>query len=106
MLLDNISIKANTTLLDHLPGPALALFLSELNQASQAPRVLICQNAQQAQQLSDEILFFNPDLESNLFIFPDWETLAYDNFSPHEEICSNRIELLAKLPLINNGLLV
>lgn len=115
MLLDSISIKSGTTLLDHLPGPAFGLFLSELTQQntnSQAaqqnsPKVVICQNAQQAQRLSDEILFFSPELENKLFIFPDWETLAYDNFSPHEDISSKRIELLAKLPLFtSNSILI
>jgi transcription-repair coupling factor (superfamily II helicase) len=33
-----------------------------------------------------------------LLAFPDWETLPYDNFSPHQDILSQRIKTLSLLP--------
>jgi transcription-repair coupling factor (superfamily II helicase) len=37
--------------------------------------------------------------------FPDWETLPYDSFSPHQDIISERLETLHKLPSFEHGLL-
>jgi len=37
--------------------------------------------------------------------FPDWETLPYDHFSPHEDIISDRLTLLSQLPTKRSGAL-
>src|SRR3954452_2874568 len=36
------------------------------------------------QRLEDELAFFAPDLR--IAVFPDWETLPYDTFSPHQDL--------------------
>ncbi|MCB1739543.1 MAG: hypothetical protein KDK91_04185, partial [Gammaproteobacteria bacterium] len=41
-----------------------------------------------------------------LYHFPDWETLAYDNFSPHQDIISERLSVLARLPHLQRGVIV
>lgn len=38
--------------------------------------------------------------------FPDWETLPYDLFSPHQDIISQRIASLYRLPELEHGVLV
>ena len=38
--------------------------------------------------------------------FPDWETLPYDNFSPHQDIISERLRTLHRLPSVSGGILV
>lgn len=38
--------------------------------------------------------------------FPDWETLPYDRFSPHQDIISDRLTALYQLPSIKRGILV
>jgi excinuclease ABC subunit B len=38
--------------------------------------------------------------------FPDWETLPYDNFSPHQDIISARMETLHRLPQCKRGVLI
>ncbi|MGY8830475.1 MAG: transcription-repair coupling factor, partial [Pseudomonadales bacterium] len=38
--------------------------------------------------------------------FPDWETLPYDLFSPHQDIISQRIAALYRLPELKHGVLV
>ncbi len=48
-----------------------------------------------AQRLVDELAFFAPDLR--VAAFPDWETLPYDNFSPHQDLVSERLATLWKL---------
>src|SRR5690606_17187464 len=38
--------------------------------------------------------------------FPDWETLPYDQFSPHPEIVSQRLAALQRLPTLKRGIVV
>ena len=45
-----------------------------------------------AQRLADEIPFFEPGLRTA--VFPDWETLPYDTFSPHQDLISERLATL------------
>jgi len=48
-----------------------------------------------AQRLQDEIAFFAPELR--VAIFPDWETLPYDTFSPHQDLISERLATLWRI---------
>ncbi len=41
-----------------------------------------------------------------LLSLPDWETLPYDLFSPHQDITSRRIRTLHRLPATRHGVLV
>jgi transcription-repair coupling factor (superfamily II helicase) len=45
-----------------------------------------------SQRLADEIAFFEPGLR--VVVFPDWETLPYDSFSPHQDLVSERLATL------------
>ena len=45
-----------------------------------------------AQRLAEEIVWFAPELRVHLL--PDWETLPYDNFSPHQDLISERLATL------------
>ncbi len=53
-----------------------------------------------------QLEFFLADTDTPLFHFPDWETLPYDVFSPHQDIISERLETLYRLPSIQKGILV
>lgn len=55
-------------------------------------------------RLTRELRFFAPTL--TILNFPDWETLPYDVFSPHQDIISQRIATLYKLPSVKQGILV
>src|SRR5690606_32280429 len=48
--------------------------------------------------------FFGADLP--VAQFPDWETLPYDTFSPHQDIVSERLTTLYRLPEFRHGVLV
>ena len=76
-----------------LAGAMDALFLSRL--VSRKPLLVLCATAWDAQRLVDEINWFNPDLKPALF--PDWETLPYDAFSPHPDLISDRLATLYQL---------
>ncbi len=74
-----------------LTGSSDALALAQLAKKS-APLVVISANALQAQRLVEEIPFFAPELRVHLL--PDWETLPYDHFSPHQDLISERLATL------------
>ena len=57
--------------------------------------VLIADNASQCLRLKEEISYFAPEL--NIVYFPDWETLPYDLVSPHQDLVSERLEILYNL---------
>ncbi|MGC2166706.1 MAG: transcription-repair coupling factor, partial [Gallionella sp.] len=74
-----------------LHGSSDALALAQFA-ASHAPLVVIAANALEAQRLLEEIPFFDPKLRVHLL--PDWETLPYDHFSPHQDLISERLATL------------
>ncbi len=53
------------------------------------------ETAWHAQRLLEEIPFFDPELKVHLF--PDWETLPYDHFSPHHDLVSERLATLYQM---------
>ncbi|MFA6409564.1 MAG: transcription-repair coupling factor [Gammaproteobacteria bacterium] len=56
-------------------------------------------------KIQRELQFFLPK-EVEVLTFPDWETLPYDNFSPHEDIVSERLATLYRLPHLKNAVLI
>ncbi len=79
-------------------GSADALLLARLAERDKAAgqrTALITAEATDAQRLLDEIAFFAPDLRCCLF--PDWETLPYDTFSPHQDLISERLATLWRI---------
>ncbi len=72
---------------------ALAKLATELkDHKQQRPLVIIAANAFDAQRLLEEIPYFAPAL--NVHLLPDWETLPYDQFSPHPDLISDRLTTL------------
>ncbi|MFO1220945.1 MAG: transcription-repair coupling factor [Burkholderiaceae bacterium] len=77
------------------PGSADALLLARLAQqraSGKAPLVVVTAEPFDAQRLADELPFFAPALR--VALFPDWETLPYDTFSPHQDLVSERLATL------------
>ena len=74
-----------------LTGSSDALALAQFAEKS-TPLVLITASALEAQRLVEEIPFFAPGLRVHLL--PDWETLPYDHFSPHQDLISERLATL------------
>jgi len=74
-----------------LTGSSDALALAQYA-AEKSLLVVIASDAQDAQRLTEEIPFFAPKLRVNLL--PDWETLPYDHFSPHQDLISERLATL------------
>ncbi|MGH8600592.1 MAG: transcription-repair coupling factor, partial [Burkholderiales bacterium] len=75
-------------------GSSDALALAQLA-GRRRPLVIVTTTAADAQRLCTEIPFFAPQLSVRLL--PDWETLPYDQFSPHQDLVSERLATLYQL---------
>ena len=79
-------------------GSADALLLARLaRERADRGRMLAVVTAEPAdtQRLADELPFFDPKLR--VAVFPDWETLPYDTFSPHQDLISERLATLWRI---------
>lgn len=88
----------------NLPGAALSLAIAEAASNAKQFTLLLTADSQSAERLQEELAFFAPGLP--VLHFPDWETLPYDVFSPHQDIISQRIAALYELPALTHGVLV
>ncbi len=80
------------------PGSADALLLARMGLQEKAAgrrTLIVTSDANDAQRLIDELGFFAPTLRCALF--PDWETLPYDTFSPHQDLISERLATLWRI---------
>ncbi|MGL4205993.1 MAG: transcription-repair coupling factor [Aeromonadaceae bacterium] len=100
-------IKASSSqTLGQLEGSALSLAVAELVTAHTHPVVLLVADSQSALRLEQEVQFLLHETGHKVLLFPDWETLPYDSFSPHQDIISQRLETLYHLPRMKQGLLI
>ena len=79
-------------------GSADALLLARLALARKSEQrllVIVTAEPADAQRLADELPFFAPGLR--VALFPDWETLPYDTFSPHQDLISERLATLWRI---------
>ena len=79
-------------------GSADALLLARFAQTQAAQRKLtaiVTAEPADTQRLEAELPFFAPGLR--VAVFPDWETLPYDTFSPHQDLISERLATLWRL---------
>jgi len=86
-----------------LYGSSLALAIVESSrQHTNGPLVIIVEDVIHADTLTKEIEFYK-DEKQTLFHLPDWETLPYDIFSPHQDIIAERLTTLYALQKIRGG---
>ena len=77
------------------PGSGDAWLLADLARQASKPLVILTAEPLQAQRLAEEIALFAPELRVRQL--PDWETLPYDAFSPHQDLVSKRLQTLHAL---------
>ena len=87
-----------------LLGPALAAAAAHVCAEHKGVTLVIAADSGQAQSLAAQLAALLPGaLVKN---FPDYETLPYDQLSPHQDIISARLELLAQLPYLEQGIII
>ena len=89
-----------------LYGSATGLALAEAALRLEAPLLVVAQSARDAERLTAELRFYLAAETLPVLSLPDWETLPYDLFSPHQDIISERLATLAALPGLRHGIVV
>jgi len=100
-----------------LHGSSNALAICESARNHPGLTLVITRSTSEAIQLEQAMRFFlglpgdedQPAITADgmeLLSLPDWETLPYDLFSPHQDITSRRIRTLHRLPSTRHGVLV
>ena len=87
-----------------LHGSAQDLLIANTAKEYKGLIVLVTPDSHSAYEAEANIRFFS-GLE-NIHIFPDWETLPYDVFSPHEDLISDRLKTLYQLNKMEQGVLI
>ena len=91
-----------------LYGSSRGLAIAGAAAAHPGPLMVVTPDAPSAQRLEEEIRFFLGESvqDTPLVNFPDWETLPYDVFSPHQDIISERLATLTELSSLKRGVLI
>jgi transcription-repair coupling factor (superfamily II helicase) len=89
-----------------LCGSSFGLAISQAASRHRGLAVVMMPSTPAAQRIEEEVRFFLGADTLPLLHFPDWETLPYDTFSPHQDIVSERLATLYQLPALQRGVLV
>lgn len=98
-----------------LHGSALALAVAEIACTQRGILVIVLADQRQLHILESELGFFlheGLDAKSHgeaappVFTLPSWECLPYDVFSPHQDITSQRLRILSRLPGLAHAILL
>jgi transcription-repair coupling factor (superfamily II helicase) len=89
-----------------LYGAARSLAIARALRGHAGLGLVLVPDTREAEKLAGELEFFLPGEDLPVLALPDWETLPYDLFSPHEDIVSRRLETLYRLPDLQRGILV
>lgn len=91
----------------NLPGTATSIAIANAAKKSPGPLLVVCEDNETAERLKRELRYFCKALgDIKVFGLPDWETLPYDNFSPHQDIISDRLNALYHIPQLDAAVLV
>jgi len=83
--------------LTSLAGSSKAFLLSHWREKVRGPLLVIVPHMRDAEILLEDLRFFMKEPEVPCFLFPQWETLPYDEIPPHPEIIRERVRVLFSL---------
>lgn len=96
---------ADSTRWRNLHGAASALAAAEAARMHDGVVVAVLEDQRQLQILESELRFFLGG-EIDAHVFPSWECLPYDMFSPHADIISQRLRILSQLPAMRRAVVL
>lgn len=86
--------KTQKSFWTHLSQGSLPYVLSE-NLPKNQTKIILTADSETAHRLHEAWQFFRP--QDKAVFFPDWETLPYEHFSPHQDLVSERLAVLWQL---------
>ena len=91
----NTSTKVDKKSWLNLQGSSGSIALYQGAISSDTPILLVTHDTPSALKLEQELLSLSQNKHNlPICLFPDWETLPYDTFSPHQDIISQRLATL------------
>ena len=100
------ALKGQSVNWEQLPGCSKALAIASAVTETPSLFVVITADQNGAHRLLEELSFFSSSRSGQRLLFPDWETLPYDRFSPYQDIVSDRLATLVALHSLTAGILV
>ena len=86
---------------------ALAWSIASAARVHEGPLLVVARDNHEAHQLEADLhTLLGTAGDLPVVAFPDWETLPYDQFSPHPDIVSQRLSALHRLPTLEKGIVV
>ncbi|WP_392565215.1 transcription-repair coupling factor [Utexia brackfieldae] len=89
--------------LGQLIGSSLSLVCTDIIEKHPGLVLIITDDMQQTSRIHEELKQFT---NQHNILLPDWETLPYDSFSPHQDIVSDRLACLHQLVHMKKGALL
>ena len=87
-----------------LSGSGLSIAIAEGVKQQDNLVLIVTPDTPSALRLETELEYLLPD--NPVMVFPDWETLPYDHFSPHQDIISARLATLNTLKKEQQSVLI
>mgnify|MGYP003385195337 CR=1 FL=1 len=103
----NTSSNVDKKTWHNLQGSSASIALYNGALSSDHPILLVTHDTPSALKIEQELLSLLPATnELTICLFPDWETLPYDTFSPHQDIISQRLATLHQLSRMKKGIVI
>lgn len=90
----------------NLHGSSLPLAIANAAAHHTSSTLLVTADTPTAIKLEKELSYFLSGKDMEVKLLPDWETLPYDSFSPHQDIISQRLETLYQLTQSNRCIFI
>jgi transcription-repair coupling factor (superfamily II helicase) len=90
----------------NLPGSSASVAIYHGALSAEQPVLLLTHDTPSAIRLEQELASLNQQQQLSICLFPDWETLPYDTFSPHQDIISQRLATLYQLSRMEKGIVI
>ena len=98
--------NADKKVWQNLIGSSATLAIYQAAKAADRPILLVLHDTPSALRIEQELLSLTTSDELSICLFPDWETLPYDIFSPHQDIISQRLATLYQLSKMDKGIVI
>ncbi|MBK9130566.1 MAG: transcription-repair coupling factor [Gammaproteobacteria bacterium] len=89
-----------------LYGSGAGLAIAGAARDHDGPVIVLTSGMPATERLEHELRFYLAESDPPVLILPDRETLPYDAFSPHQDIVSERLDTLQRLPGLRKGILL
>ncbi|MCK8045995.1 transcription-repair coupling factor [Shewanella sp. 1CM18E] len=89
-----------------LGGADQALTIANIAKQHKDVTLVVTADTPTAIALESELSYLLSEQSISIWLFPDRETLPYDSFSPHQDLVSQRLEALSRIPQAEQAVVI